>query len=296
MNKAKDCIREIKNIKSLIKRLEGHFTLSEAEQIEKEEKPPIVFDLSSINIDTLKTAYRDYSKCFSRVSFDNPTSKIGGKYVFETVEHLSPKEIIDTIVKNYNLDQFQVRIFTAEKASHDIIIYILIANLGENKNLIKADMAKMGYFAGIDRDFEEYGMKWSQLQFEPYEEDDVTDEIIKNNAFLYHWTPIYNLESIMTNGLNPKSENELFSYPPRIYFILSNSTKNHIINLGKMLCTINTNDKNNGEYALLIIDLKNLENNVRFYYDPNREDSVFTTSSIPKERIDIDDSNPYKFK
>ena len=50
-----------------------------------------------------------------------------------------------------------------------------------------------------------------------------------------------------------------------------NATEEQRILLGRMLCATNKNTKNNREYALLIANINNLDDNIRFFYDPNSE-------------------------
>ena len=126
----------------------------------------ILFNFSTIGSDAFRSSYREYSNSSSRVSFDNPTSKIGGQYVFGLIETLPMEKAIEIINNNYNLQSFQIKTFHSEGPTHCCIIYLLVANLGKNKSLIKADMARMGYSIVTERDFLALGMKWSQLQFE----------------------------------------------------------------------------------------------------------------------------------
>lgn len=126
----------------------------------------ILFNLRTIDSDAINSAYREYSNCSSRVSFDNPTSRIGGKYVFGPIETLPMDKAIEIVANNYNLQPFQIKTFHTECPPHCYIIYLLATNLGKNKSLIKADMARMGYSIVTERDFLALGMKWSQLKFE----------------------------------------------------------------------------------------------------------------------------------
>lgn len=55
-----------------------------------------------------------------------------------------------------------------------------------------------------------------------------------------------------------------------------------------------TTKKNDGTYFLLSIKLDKLQDNVRFYYDPNSSIGIFTEDAIPKEAIDI--KTKFKFQ
>lgn len=78
----------------------------------------ILFNLSTISSAAIKSAYREYSNCSSRVSFDNPTSRIGGKYVFEPIVSLPMDKAIEIISSNYNLLPFQIKTFHSERSTH----------------------------------------------------------------------------------------------------------------------------------------------------------------------------------
>ena len=59
-----------------------------------------------------------------------------------------------------------------------------------------------------------------------------------------------------------------------------------MMKLGNLLCKINTDSRNNGNYVLLRINMKNIDNNIHFYYDPNSEIGVYTEQTIPFTNIE----------
>ena len=63
---------------------------------------------------------------------------------------------------------------------------------------------------------------------------------------------------------------------PSSPIIGDNVEDKEIFELGQELCIYNNNEKNDGTYFLLSIELNKLQNDVRFYYDPNSSIGIFT--------------------
>lgn len=110
-------------------------------------------------------------------------------------------------------------------------------------------------------------------------------EISFDEPYIYHITPVNNLSSIQSNGLEPKKilsmQNEL-----RIYFTTHKKMVVRMcFHLRKALILrkiIKYNDKSN--WALLTID-GNIKDIVKFYQDPESPSSIYCTQTIPKEYI-----------
>ena len=101
----------------------------------------------------------------------------------------------------------------------------------------------------------------------------------------YHWTPLYNLQNIIDNGFVPKTENKSFDYPPRIYFLNGAAPNDEIMKLGENLCIVNKDVENDGSYVLIKIDTEKIPEGVKFYFDPNMPNAMYTTDSIPSDVI-----------
>lgn len=241
-------------------------------------------DISKIDIETLKQAYRDLRLTPTPVSYnDNSSFPVTIKEAYGDI--LPPDEVVDKISKKYNFNNELVRKI---EFNHKIAVYIVVAAIGKNVELIEADMEKMGYFLGYTSElFEVQGMKFVQLQFEPTSQMqiDETENIKSMYDTLYHWTPEYNLNGILSNGLIPTHKNKMFNYPPRTYLIEGDCDDREILSLGQRLCLMNRNQKNNGLYVLLGINIKDIDENVRFYYDPNSAIGIYTEQVIPNNRI-----------
>lgn len=241
-------------------------------------------DITKIDINILRSAYRDLRLTPTSTDYDNILSEMHQlKEVFGDI--LEPDEALYNILKKYNLPQ---ELGKKVEHHHQISVYIIVAVVGENDKLIEQDMMKMGYFLSIkDKPVNIGGMVFQRLQFEPTSQmqDDVTEEIKEKYNVLYHWTPLYNLDSIKENGLVPSNKNDRFLYPPRTYLMTFEGNDKQMSGMGQSICWANNNPNNNGEYALLSINIKELDDNVRFYYDPNSVIGLYTEQTIPNDKI-----------
>lgn len=241
-------------------------------------------DISQIDIETLRQAYRDLRLTPVPVTYDDNLSfPIQIKEACGDI--LPPDSVVNKIIQKYKLSTSLVN---KVEAKHKISIYIIVALIGENVKLIKTDMEKMGYFLGHTGNvYNIQGMKFIQLQFEPYcqLQDDETDNIKSKYSTLYHWTPEYNINEIMLHGLVPSHRNNMFNYPPRTYLMKGDCDDNEMIGLGQKLCLFNRNPNNNGPYVLLAINIKDIDDDIRFYFDPNSAIGIYTEQVIPNDKI-----------
>lgn len=253
----------------------------------------IGIDISKIPLETLKKGYHDYRLVPKTIRFGDRLS-VRNRIIEAVGDIVDADEVVRTIINRYNIpNEFVSKV----EHHHKIYVYAITALIGKNDKIIEDDMKSMGYFLSHKGDvFEYFGMKFQVLQFEPTTQlqEDVTEEVINNNSKLYHWTLEYNMKSITEIGLIPKCDNGLLSFPPRIYLIGDNTEDKEIFELGQELCIYNDNEKNDGTYCLLSIELNRLQDNVRFYYDPNSSIGIFTEDAIPKEAIDI--KTKFKFQ
>lgn len=242
-------------------------------------------DISKIDIGILKQAYVDLRLVPTRITYDNPLTICSN--ITETKRDiLPPDHVVDLIIQKYHLNQQLVQ---KMEASNKISIYIINACIGNNDDLIEADMKKMGYYLGVRGDIQNIqGMLFQVLQFEPYSQiqNDETSNIKNKYDCLYHWTPEHCVNNILQKGLIPNHQNQRFNYPDRIYLMKGDTNFSDMMKLGNLLCKINTDSRNNGNYVLLRINMKNIDNNIHFYYDPNSEIGVYTEQTIPFTNIE----------
>lgn len=60
-----------------------------------------------------------------------------------------------------------------------------------------------------------------------------------------------------------------------------NSPLEEMDELGRQLCFHNQNKQNDGKYTLFKVYIKNLDNSIRFYLDPNSAFGIYTEQNIP---------------
>ena len=278
-----------------------HLTENELKQMIYEEvkeafgksKNHEIIDISKIDINILKSAYHDLRLTPTITVYGDILSNLPS--INEGVgDILPPDTVVKNLIKKYGLPP---QLVLKREAFNKIYIYVITALIGENDKLIEQDMQKMGYFLGYRQPPQTInGMVYQVLQFEPTSQmqNDETEIIKSNYDFLFHWTPMYCLGSVMNNGLIPNHKNKMFSYPSRIYLMKGNSKMTQMINLGQQLCFANNNISNNGEYSLLRIDIEDIDDNIRFYYDSNSEIGVYTEQKIPKDRIEFIGTHKFK--
>lgn len=113
---------------------------------------------------------------------------------------------------------------------------------------------------------------------------------------LFHVTRRSNVESILKNGLVPKSRCRQQSHPERVYVITSIEFVEHITLSLRLSELREYLEKHKGEdvpdditdYVLIKIDL---ELNERFLVDPEVEEgwSFYTEETIPKELLSVEE-------
>lgn len=252
-------------------------------------------DISKIDIKVLRQAYRDLRLTPVPVTFDDDLTF--PVYVNEAYgDILSPDDVVRKISTKYKIS---TQLVQKVEANNKISIYIIVALIGENVDLIKTDMEKMGYFLGlVGKTYDIEGMKFVKLQFEPTSQmqNDETDNIKSMYGTLYHWTPEYNMESVLSKGLVPSHKNSYFNYPPRTYLMREDCGDREMLSLGQKLCLLNRNPKNNGSYVLLAVDIKNVGDNVRLYYDSNSAIGIYTEQTIPSDKIHQVDKKQFSTK
>lgn len=236
-----------------------------------------LIDLSKVPEEELRKHYVDYGIWHLKDGFGSPFIRIaediqGNRFTWDA------DYVVQSLTTKYILNgDWQI---TKVTGSNKVPIIIAIADIGKNFDMVASDMANAGYHLGYSYAKEERGMRWQILQFEPLYPN-VTDDLIRNNPTAYHWTPWYNLENIKKNGFAPSSNNSIFSYPPRVYFLAGSCTTGQLFGLGNELYKANHSMNNDGNYALIRIDTENIPANIVFYLDPNMENAMYTYDTIP---------------
>lgn len=155
----------------------------------------------------------------------------------------------------------------------------------KNKTYINAltkAMALCGYFRSHSNMTHE--PEYAYIQFEPRKQNNANEEV-RSMDYIYHVSPVYNKNKILANGLTPKSKNNLFDYPDRVYFFKQDTTEEEIKSFTSFLSQENTSLGNNKQYTIFVIDVKSIPETVNFYLDGNYSNGLYTTDNISPQAI-----------
>lgn len=299
---------EIAKMTSLLKRMDEHMSISEALHCINEEYNNLVntecndetndntnanevdsFDIASIPIDELKKQYIDYRLIVDLCSEDNPL-----RFMNEDKEDGSSRplgEVQNAMLDKYQFHDWQFRI---HQGKNNIEVCLVVPLLGDNVKMVETDMDKFGYFCSMRNEYvkeetkydpekDEYtkeNIVYLKMKFEPSFQNNVSN-IIREYEFLYHATPSENVSQIMSQGINPKSKNNLFSYPQRVFLIKGDVTEEGQNLIAQNLFRFSGREESEIEYTILTIDVDSIPQNIPFYLDPNQEHGIFTNETIP---------------
>lgn len=231
---------------------------------------------SSIKKDVLDACYVYYK---TRM---HPIFWTGDREIFETLKESetltkTPVQSIKSGLQNkYGLNDDMIQI---SKAANDVEIFILVGNIGDNVEELISDMDKFGFFLSRRIDGSN---NFSALRFEPKKQKTVIFNR-ESSSFLFHLTPTRNLNKIQKEGLIPKSENKKFKYPPRVYFIRGDVPEYRFKDVVEALEGVK--EEKDDDYSILTIDRRLLPAEVKFFYDPNFNNCIYTSSRIPPRAI-----------
>lgn len=125
---------------------------------------------------------------------------------------------------------------------------------------------------------------WVAVQYKQRIQDFINDK--KDVKFLYHISLSIYEEKILKQGLVPKSKNDRFNYPDRIYLLKDNNEEN-IKSLILLLNEAKIEEKHYN-YNVYKIDLSKLTNtnfSIDYNYYPL---AVFTADNIPPNALNIE--------
>lgn len=242
------------------------------------------FDIDNIPEDELRKQYVDFSLYLRNRGFGGRFSTIGGKIISEEANAtLSVEETKKEILDKFPLKDWQ---FCIDDTNEDIKLIVLFPGIFRNSQKIIKAMNACGWYVSTNSFKWAHNMLWRCISFDPMFLNNISNEVRKYR-YLYHWTPSYNLESILKSGLLPKSENSTFDYPERVHLLPGNLPLIELLNIGEQLCDYNKNKKNNGEYVLLQISTKDLPSDMEFFPDPRYVGGFYTESPIPPSLIKV---------
>ena len=258
--------------------------ISKLKKLQKSQEIRIFFDFDNIPDEDLDWNYRDLTKKEFGGGFGDRFMLFEGTLIQSEKEPkttLSPDETRQTIKFQFGLEDWQIK----EKiGKNEITIMVLYPEIFRNSELIIDGMKACGWSIGYRTQLKRGPMIWNVLEFEPIFQEMISDTERDKHRFLYHWTPYYNLPSIMKYGLVPKSENAIFSYPNRIHFFTEIENTSRAMAIGKQLFLTNSSPRNNGKYVALAIDLTKAPY-FPLYKDPRYETGLYGKDTVPPSSI-----------
>ena len=218
----------------------------------------------------------DYGKNIICASITNPMSCY---CIHEGINMTYPIEMtVEFAKKTFGLCDEQIVV--GENFNGIKCIIVTIPTISDNlKRVVKA-FNTCGYFLSYPKREKIPQNEWVTLQFEPIHQKEVGDVIRKEENFLYHITPSRNFNKIKHIGLSPRTKNDVFDYPDRVYYIRGSLGLNKTLLLGYTLYQSVESEKKDGNYSILKINLNELPEYIEFYYDSNFEYGVYSLNNI----------------
>lgn len=252
------------------------------------------FVQTKLYFDNLSLPIEDYLLENTSNTVDNYDIRFGNDHQFFPDGYPADnynEYLYETLAKSYNLNKFVhelCKLFSIqhEQSFSDYSIGVLIGNGFDknNKQFISLCNLYNVYISEEKKPYPNLDLTW--VVFDQTKPKDVTDEIYKENKFLYHITNSKVVDKILKYGLQPKSHSKKSYHPERIYLFTSYTPINVLKNMMQQL---------NGD-TLLKIDIQKFKREYKqklnFYIDPDFIQvngdyiAVFTENTIYPTVID----------
>lgn len=243
------------------------------------------WDISQITEEQARAAYQDYRVFAQGFGFGSSVRYQNGKILLaESTDRITtPFDITkDSMMKRLNLYDWQ---FASKIEANGLKVMVIYADVSINFDIIVSLMKSLGWSKSYVADqVDIYGLKFRAISFDPMYQPSATKNV-RRWKHLKHVTPLYNLKSILSNGLKPMSKNDIYDYPKRLHLLKPTITSEELDNFLVQLFLSNSNKNNNGLYCIVAIDVDNVPMNVDFYLDPRYEYGVYTKQEIPPSAI-----------
>ena len=241
------------------------------------------FDIQSLSKKDLLSLATDLLSFIGGEGYGSKFNDNGELFIKEESNRTMPIKELRKELQKIGFKQWQIK---TTIYANKVRVVILLADLAKNIQVVENKMLDCGWTkARISEPTIVQGIKLRIMDFDPQYQKSLTDNVRQNN-YLYHWTPFENVESIFKNGLQLRSDNDFLSYPPKVHLLKSDINKKNATILAWKL--FNKNKKlRSGRYALLRIEVNKLPNNIDFFGDPRFEYGYFTKDSIPSKCITL---------
>lgn len=241
------------------------------------------FDINSLSAKDVKSIATDISVFFAGKGYYSNISDDGETIINENTNVTMPIGQLRQELKKLGFKNWQIK---SQIAFNKVRVVILYADIAKNTNIIVNKMASCGWVkASVSNPKVLYGVPIRVMTFDPEEQKSLTKEA-RRYHYLYHWTPYKNLNSILNNGIEARSENDYLSYSPKAHLMKGDISKSEASSLGWKLFRMN-NSLKDGHYALLRITMAKVPENIEFYGDSRYPYGYFTKETIPSLSLDL---------
>ena len=240
------------------------------------------FDVRSITRKMVMSIATDLRVFLQGQGFGSPLSSEGELLVEDVNRTLSIKEL-RVALAGLGFKKWQIRSFISYNKIRVVLLY---ADLAKNTDVIINAMTSFGWSkAAISAPTRIEGVVCRAMSFDPMEQKTATKEA-RRFSELYHWTPSDRVSSVMSTGIEPRSENEFLSYPPKAHLMKGNISQEKASYLGWQLFRANST-KTDGKYTLIKVVMARVPQTIEFYGDPRYEYGFFTKEAIPPSALEI---------
>lgn len=241
------------------------------------------FDINSMSATDIKSIATDISVFFHGEGYCSNISDDGETILNESSNVTMPIGQLRQELKKLGFKQWQIK---SKIAHNKVRIVILYADIAKNTDIIINKMASCGWTkASISKTKVVYGVPVRVMSFDPEEQKSLTKEA-RRYHYLYHWTPYKNLTSILTNGIEARSENDYLSYSPKAHLMKGDISKREASSFGWRLYRMNSALRD-GHYALLRIAMAKVPDNIEFYGVSRYPYGYFTKETIPSSSLEL---------
>ena len=250
------------------------------------------FDISKISKKDIKDITNDMTVFLQGNGFSSLLTNEGEIFIKEENVHTLPIKQLRQELKKLGYKQWQI---ISKVAENKVRVVILLPEINRNLTVLENEMLTFGWSkARVSGPVTLHGIQCRAMEFDPMVQKSLSSEA-RRFPYLYHITPSHNINSILTKGLEPRSENLYLSYTPKVHLIKGNIHKHDCAQLGWMLYSCNPNVAD-GKYTVLRIDMSKLDDNIDFYGDSRFKFGYYTNATIPPSAIEIYARVKYKDK
>ena len=268
--------------------------------VDKDDTPLKVedyFDINKIDRKKILSIASDMRAFIGSQGYGSQLST-EGELLFEEMIKTLPIKQLRNELSNLGFKQWQIK--STIFANH-VRVVILYVDMAKNTDVITNEMATFGWSrARISEPTVIEGVTCRVMDFDPIQQKIMNKEARKFEC-LYHWSPEHNVASIMNSGINTRSDNDFFSYPPKAHFMKGNISEQNASYLGWQLYNKNKN-LTNGNYVLFQINMNDVPDNIDFFGDPRFKYGYYAKETIPSSALEVigkityTDKNKYNYE